>query len=186
MTAALFKSLRKIPALIRITSLSGRLVDGQWVLGIIEINTGEEGAKRRGGRLRLEICPGNKRDEPTLTALIRKHVKPGTTLITDGWKAYCNIADYGYEHYDVIHDENFIDPKTGANTQIVESTWRAMNRRLLRGGIPNDDIPMHLCEFLWRRDTYRKEEDPFMRFIEDAANTYNPRTPSTSALPPSE
>ena len=156
---------------------AGRRVDGQWILGMIEINTGD--VKRRGGRFRLEICEDNKRDHNTLSNLIRKHVKPGTTLVTDEWRGYCGIEGYNYEHYTVTHDTSFVDQKTGANTQTIESQWRSMRRRLDRGGIPKDELASHMCEFLWRRYCYINEMDPFMKFIEDSARTYDPKHPPT-------
>lgn len=40
----------------------GRVVEGSWILGLIDVETNE---------LRLEICPDNKRDADTLLTLIR-------------------------------------------------------------------------------------------------------------------
>ena len=39
----------------------------------------------------LEIYPGNKRDAPTLEALIKKRVRPGTHILTDCWPAYSKL-----------------------------------------------------------------------------------------------
>lgn len=160
--------------IICVPFIIGRRVDGQWIFGMIEINTGEEGQKRRGGRFRLEICPDNRRDAETLRQLIQKHVKPGTTLVTDGWKAYANIGDYNYDHYTVVHDYNFVDPATGANTQTIESSWRSVRRKLSKGGVKRDELALHLCEFLWRRLTQFAEEDPFIEFMSAAALAYDP------------
>ena len=54
------------------------MVEGNWILGMIEVGTGEALCKYR-----LEICPENKRDANTLISFIEKHVTPGTTIITD-------------------------------------------------------------------------------------------------------
>lgn len=143
-------------------------------MGMIEINIGEEGQKRRGGRFRLEICPENRRDAATLRQLIQKHVKPGTTLVTDGWKGYCDIGDYNYDHHTVIHDYNFVDPGTGANTQTIESSWRSVRRKLSKGGTKKDELALHLCEFLWRRLVRNQERDPFVEFMGAAALAYDP------------
>ena len=56
----------------------GRVVEGSWILGMVDIETNE---------VRLEICPDNKRDANTLLKLIQKHVQPNTTLFTDLRKA---------------------------------------------------------------------------------------------------
>lgn len=41
---------------------------------------------------RIEICPDNRRDVETLINLIKKHVKPGSTIMTDCWKGYKNLT----------------------------------------------------------------------------------------------
>ncbi|XP_054157191.1 uncharacterized protein LOC128955542 [Oppia nitens] len=127
----------------------GRLVDGTWILGLVEIQIGAN--CRRGGRFRLEICPLNKRDADTLLPLIRKHVKIGTTIVSDCWAGYYRLTDNGFVHFTVNHSKEFVNSHTGANTQTIESQWRAMKRNLLRGGIPQDNLYLHLAEYLWRR-----------------------------------
>ena len=60
----------------------GRMVEGSWVLGMIDLGTCEVSMSE----IRLEICPNNDRSSSTLTKLIGKYVKKGTTIITDLWK----------------------------------------------------------------------------------------------------
>ena len=50
-----------------------------WILG---------GVCRETGEMFLVPCPNNKRDKPTLLAIILANVKQGTTIYTDGWAAY--------------------------------------------------------------------------------------------------
>ena len=45
----------------------GRVVDGRWIFGALDMETKE---------LRLEICPDNKRDRDTLIHIIKKHIAP--------------------------------------------------------------------------------------------------------------
>ena len=155
-------------------SLTGRLIEGHWILGLIEIQTGPEGEKRRGGRFRLEILPDNSKTEATLVSFIEKHVEKGTTIVTDSFKSYHNLRRHNYNHFTVNHSENFRDPLTGANTQTIESNWRPLKRKLLRGGFKDDTLADHLCEYLWRREILMTEEDPFIAFVKAAAHTYNP------------
>lgn len=54
------------------------MVTGQWVLGMID----------QDGDLRLEICSANKRPQQALVPLIQKHVKLGSEIHTDEWRAY--------------------------------------------------------------------------------------------------
>lgn len=111
------------------------------------------------GRFRIEICPGNNRDEETLVELIRKHVAPDSNIESDGWASYANLDRHGYRHRVVIHDTNFVDPETGCHTQTIEASWRVVKHRIGRGGIK--DLAMHLCEFLFMKEMKRIDMDYF-------------------------
>jgi transposase-like protein len=133
----------------------GRFVEGHWILGMMDHD----------GGYRLEICPENKRDRQTLQALITKHVAPDTTIMTDCWKGYEGLDEIGFEHFTVNHSYNFVDPDTGANTQRIESSWRALRKKLSRGGVKGEHLAFHLCEYLWRRQL--QDSDPFETLIQD-------------------
>jgi hypothetical protein len=52
------------------------------------------------------------RTKKTLYPLIRKHIKPGTTIISDDWPAYRAIGKQlgkpmGYKHYTICHKKHF-------------------------------------------------------------------------------
>lgn len=78
----------------------GRFVEGKWILGMIDLNG-------QPGDLRLEVLPNNKRDSSTLKELIFKHVKKGSLVKTDDWKAYNFLKKY-YNHKKVNHSKNLI------------------------------------------------------------------------------
>ena len=61
----------------------GRLVKGKWILG---------GVERGSGECFLVECENNHRDHHTLTRLIKQHVRPGTVIITDGWRGYVHLC----------------------------------------------------------------------------------------------
>jgi transposase-like protein len=103
----------------------GRIIEGNWVLGMIDLN----------GGFRLEICPDNSRSKETLLDLINKHVKKGTTIMTDCWKGYSGLTGDGFIHLTVNHKYHFIDPDTWADTQKIEPNWRPFKRKLTRCGI---------------------------------------------------
>lgn len=52
----------------------GRIVDGIWILGMVELQTGAAGDHRRGGHVRIEVCENNKRDKAELLKLIKRRV----------------------------------------------------------------------------------------------------------------
>ena len=65
-----------------------------------------------------------KRNSDTLLRVIEERIKPGTTIISDCWKAYDCLKDHGYVHLKVNHSITFVDPDTGAHINAIESMWR--------------------------------------------------------------
>ena len=150
----------------------GRVVEGSWIIGMVDMQTNE---------IRFEILPGNQRDMGTLMSAIEKHVLPQFTIMTDQWLGYLNLSrpqtpnDTWYNHLTVNHTYNFVDPLTGANTQMIESNWRALKKRLCRGGVHKNLLAFHLCEYLWRRYCTQNQLDPFGQFIRTLALIHQPR-----------
>jgi transposase-like protein len=97
----------------------GCYVKGQWVFGGIE---------RGSGRTFLETV--NDRSAETLIELIKKWIRPGTTVITDCWAAYRSLPDEGFTHLRVNHSITFVDEDTGAHTNTIESTWKHVKATL--------------------------------------------------------
>ena len=62
----------------------------------------------------------DRRDAATLLPIIKRHIECGTEIHSDEWKAYKKIKHHGYSHYTVNHKENFVNPKTGKHTQLIE------------------------------------------------------------------
>lgn len=144
----------------------GRLVDGHWILGMVDRDSGE---------IRVEILANNDRSAAAMLPLIQQHVEPGSVIHTDEWRAYAGLNALNYAHQTVNHTYNFVDPTTGAHTQTIESNWRPMKRRLCRGGVrtgDNDHLDLHLCEYLWRRQLEHEGDDPFVHIIGDICRVY--------------
>ena len=57
------------------------------------------------------------RTTDTLLEIIKWHIKPSTTIISDCWKAYACLKDHGYTHLTVNHSMEFINPENGACTK---------------------------------------------------------------------
>src|SRR4029077_12421116 len=49
----------------------------------------------RSGRIRLAAIPDNS--APSIEAVVRANVKPGTTLLTDGHRSYPGLTDYRHD-----------------------------------------------------------------------------------------
>ena len=63
------------------------------------------------------------RDRVTLIPIIQAHVHPCTIIHSDGWAAYNMLAQLGYVHEVVIHDQHVVNPVTGVHTNNVEVYW---------------------------------------------------------------
>ena len=64
-----------------------------------------------------------KQDEATLLPIIQSWIKPGTTIISYCWKAYCNLDKHGYSHRTVNHSQEFFSD-AGDHTNKIEGHWR--------------------------------------------------------------
>ena len=140
----------------------GRYVEGHWVFGGIERDSSEA--------FMVEV---QDRSAATLLPIILKHVRPGTNIISDEWRAYSQLSSQGMSHQTVNHLVNFIDPSTGAHTQGIESTWAQTKRMMRREGVMNTSrnlFPTYLQEFLWRRKF--EDLDPFVTILQHVAEQY--------------
>lgn len=92
------------------------------------------------------------RSEATLLEVIKRRIRPGTTIISDCWRSYCNLSDHGFIHQTVNHSENFVDPVTGAHTQTIEALWGALKRFLRSiGRNLGAHLEEYIYEFIYRR-----------------------------------
>ncbi|KAG0433571.1 hypothetical protein HPB47_019794 [Ixodes persulcatus] len=148
----------------------GRLVPGQRILGMIELQTGTAGDRRRGGPVCLETIPNNCCNTATLIPLTQRHVVPGTTIVSDQWAVYNSLPAHQFNHLMVNNSLYFVDPQAWANTQTIESQWRAFKCHPSQGrGNLHKALGMHLCEFMRQREMNLRGTNPFLRFLEIAA-----------------
>ena len=124
---------------------TGRVLAAGWLFGGIE--------RRSDSEFRCFMCLVYNRSEAHLTHLIRQHVAPGTTIVTDGWAAYRNLGTAGYTHHIVIHEENFVSPQDpDVHTQKIESTWCSLKRFIRRHGTNKGSYYLeYIAEYLFRR-----------------------------------
>ena len=72
-----------------------------WILGGVERTE-----ERRVFLQRVET-----RDRRTLLGAIKKHVREGSIIYTDYWRAYAGLNERsGYVHWTVNHSKHFVDP----------------------------------------------------------------------------
>ena len=105
------------------------------------------GLLKRDGRVYVAIVPNCSKQ--SLLPIIQGHIPTGSTIYSDGWKAYDGLLLNGYDHYRIHHHENeFARGKNHVNG--IESFWSFAKHRLQHfNGLRGDDFPIHLkeCEF---------------------------------------
>ncbi|XP_043099534.1 uncharacterized protein LOC122348282 [Puntigrus tetrazona] len=96
----------------------------KWVLGILEVEQ-----TRRKPILKVV----RRRSKNELLPNILKHVRRGSSIITDEWRAYRRaLTQAGYDHHTVCHKRNFVDPVTRAHTQHLERAWKTYKMDIWR------------------------------------------------------
>ncbi|KAL0861609.1 hypothetical protein ABMA27_009108 [Loxostege sticticalis] len=113
--------------------------------------------------LRLEVCPDNQRNADVLVQLIKKHVREGSTIHTDFWKAYDCLPEHGYIHKKVNHSDpinKFVAPD-GVHTRI-ESHWRVMKRLFSKD---KSNFTEWLIEHIWRRNNRINHREQFEELL---------------------
>jgi transposase-like protein len=137
----------------------GHPVKGQWVFG---------GVERESGKTFLVPVPD--RTAETSMAVIDAWIEPGTTVIIDCWGAYRDLDAQGYTHYTVNHSIGFVDQRTSAHTNTIESTWRHVKAHLSPYNRQVDNI-YHLAHYMFVAKCRAEKVHPFTKFLHLVATT---------------
>jgi hypothetical protein len=127
----------------------GHKVQGQWVIG---------GVEREPGKTFLVPVPEGS--VGTLMTVLRDWIEPGTTVISDCWLAYRDMETPGYTHQTVNHMIGFIDVRSGAHTNTIQSNWRHVKAFLN----PYNRI-FHLAHYMFAAGCRSENVDQFTRII---------------------
>ena len=87
----------------------GRVVDGSWILGFIDIVT----------KCVWKYAPTTNEIVKHFH-LIEKHVAPDSCIFTDCWKGCSGLEERGFHHWTVNHQRQFVT-EDGVNTNKIES-----------------------------------------------------------------
>jgi len=105
------------------------------------------GLLKRDGNVYVEVVENCSREQ--LMPIIQGKILEGSTIHTDGWKAYDSLILNGYDHHRVYHSyDEFARGKCHVNG--VEGFWSFAKRRLAKfNGLTNEKFYLHLkeCEF---------------------------------------
>ena len=105
------------------------------------------------------------RTETTLMQLLQDNVELGTHVISDSWRSYWRISNYGYSHAMVNHSENFIDPSDeNTHTQTIERTWRTLKENIPPSSRYNSRI-RYIIQYSFKRRTNWYKLTSAQRFV---------------------
>ena len=152
----------------RIFYLSSKQAGEEKIFGVFECDESYFGAKRirgkrgrgaagktpvfgllkRDGNVYVQIVDNCSKQE--LMPIIQGKVLEGSSINTDGWKAYDGLVINGYDHYRVFHShDEFARGKCHVNG--IESFWSFTKRRMAKfNGLTDDKFYLHLKESQWR------------------------------------
>ena len=92
--------------------------------------------------------------------IIQGHILEGSTIHTDGWKAYDGLVLNGYSHHRVYPSQDeFARGKCHVNG--IESFWSYAKRRLAKfNGLTDHKFYLHLkeCEFRFNNRQHNLNE----------------------------
>jgi len=93
----------------------------------------------------------SSRDSATLLQAIRDNIAPGSRVISDCWRAYASLSQEGFNHSQVNHSLNFVDPQDpSVNTQKVERMWKTLKMTIPKEC--NSDLKWtYIAEFLFKQ-----------------------------------
>ena len=85
------------------------------------------GLLKRNGKVFVTVVPNGSKEE--LMPIIQGKILTGSTVHTDGWKAYDGLILNGYNHYRVFHHENEL-ARGKSHVNGIECFWSYTKRRL--------------------------------------------------------
>lgn len=147
----------------------------QWVFGGIE--RGKDG-------LMFAFRVPN-RTKKTLYPLIRKHIKPGTTIISDDWPAYRKLGKQfgkpmGYKHYIIQHKKTFArtvkedGQLLRVHTNKSEGSWAHLKHKIKRlYGTRNELLASYVAEAVFRQNCRAKKWNYLERFMQQLSIVYS-------------
>lgn len=154
----------------------GRLVQGNWVFGLFD---------RESGNVYLERV--DRRNSETLIPIIKRMVKKRSMIFTDEWRAYRSLPKLfvrsrdgsrrynRFTHMTVNHSRNFVNRQTGAHTQNIERTWLEVRKKFKRmQGTSKAHFDSYLAEYMWRRNVVGIYSNAlvFSGILEEIKNQY--------------
>lgn len=141
----------------------GRIIPQKWVIGMIDSVTKDA---------IIKYIP--TRDRNTIRYILCNHLRDDSIFVTDCWKAYDNMFPTDIiRHETVNHSQNFVNPATGYNTQLIENLWMRLKNFLRSNSYRSTEgMESYISEFLWKRKFGTNAKERFNYFVTNIKN-YN-------------
>lgn len=132
------------------SGFSGKMSGGQGkaiVVGMLE----------RGGRVKAEVV--YERTQAVLHELVKKHLEPSSSLVTDEWGGYRGLSEE-FLHVFVNHAVEYVNGHI--HTQGIENFWSLLKRGLTGTYISVEPFHLHryLAEQIFRYDNRATKDNP--------------------------
>jgi transposase-like protein len=135
--------------------------NGRWVFGMVDVVS---------KACYLQVVPIRNAD--TLMAIIVERALPGTTIWSDGWRAYRGLRAAGFGHEVVNHTLQYVRAD-GMNTNTIEGLWANCKSRLKSmRGTSRTLMPTYLDQYMYERQCRVDGKNVFFAVIEDIATFY--------------
>jgi transposase-like protein len=92
----------------------------------------------------------NNREKETLHELIKRYIRPGSTIYSDSWKGYYGLNRLNYVHKTINHTKHMYDPRTRVHTNHIENSWFQLKKFIPKEKRRRDKIDQYLKEYIWR------------------------------------
>ncbi|KCZ79308.1 hypothetical protein H312_03305, partial [Anncaliia algerae PRA339] len=120
----------------------GHRIEGVWVFGLVE----------RTPKRKILLFSVKKRYKNTLLQLIKNHVRNGSIIYSDCWRAYNNIGTESYLHVTVNHSKSFINYDNGVHTNTIEGNWSSIKMTVPKSHRKLSFIGMYLVKYMIKRN----------------------------------
>ena len=81
------------------------------------------------------------------------------------------VSTEGFQHLNVNHKYNFVDPESGAHTQNIERTWRDIKDSIPKYGRRQYHYTGYFAEFLFKRQyKFQDRLDAFFTLLSEYTN----------------
>jgi len=144
---------------------------GEWLLGGIDMSTRRAFAVRVSGTSRKDLIP-----------LIRRFAKDDSQLWTDYWRGYLGLDEDFFQYGRVNHQENFVDPLTGVQTQMIDKFWDDLKDNISTYMASVGQIDREIAWFLYKKANFKPDHqwtDMVLRITRDMARVWPSRLNQT-------